>query len=476
METILDLEMEGGNMTKNQISLIELIQIFAQYHNHLIVNIKHLQEHYQRTGIKRIRGVRNENGELLQPWLITEYMDDTDYVGMGKFQFNRNTATINMLVKRRVKLAKVEDQTPTVEVAGLLVNDLNTFNNYTIVSDGKININLLKVKISSKKVFDLLKEKGILNAEKFDFQAEYTIQLDNLPLVVANSSYSNIDGLFNELAEIKVLTSIVCAHLKKESDVFIETQLDEFKKYYLSKNIYINFPTTNEYTDINEALANGTLESKLSYKIDIGSQDILNLSKLPSANKFLNKMYRLYDKKTGEIIIKPSFDLVLNQNLGVRHRLLSSRTKITKVDELMKPIFENFLGLELNGIVESILNKVGADSLAQLLQDKQTGKQIGKEEMIAALTLANNKLEEYVENIYQEKISPLVFYIGSTGLLPNQMKAKAMTADEAAAKYPNLQFSKNEQEGTFFVVNDSIISIYTKTEYSSKVLSVNTDN
>ncbi|RCJ41362.1 hypothetical protein A6769_00080 [Nostoc punctiforme NIES-2108] len=464
--------MEGGNMTKNQISLVELIKIFAEYRNNIIVNIKHLQEHYQRTGVKRIRGVRNENGELLQPWLTTEYIDNAEYVGMGEFQFSRNAATINMLVKRRVKLAKFEDQTPTIEIAGLLVNDLNTFNNYTIVSDGKINVKSLQVKISSKKVFDLLKQKGILDAEEFDFRAEYTIQLDNLPLVAANSRYSSIDGLFDELAEIKVLTSIICAHLKRESDVFIEVQLDEFKKHYLSKNTYINFPTTNEYTDINEALANGTLNSKLSYKIDIGSQYILNLSKLPSANKFLNRMYRFYEKETGEIIIKPSFEMAFNRNLAVRHRLLSSRTKITKVDELMKPIFDDFLGLEQNGIVGDILKKVGADSLAQLLQDKQAGKQISKEEMVAALTVANKKLEQYAENIYQDKISPLVFYIGSTGLLPDQMEAKAMTADEAAAKYPNLQFSKDEQEGTFFAVGGSIISIYTKTEYYSKTVAI----
>ncbi|MBN3924229.1 hypothetical protein [Nostoc sp. NMS4] len=463
-------------MTKNQISLVELIQLLAQYRNNIIVNIKHLQEHYQRTGIKRIRGVRNENGELLQPWLRTEYMDDPEYVDMGEFHFNRNTATINMLIKRKVKLAKFEDQTPTIEVAGLLVNDLNSFNNYTIVSNGKINVNSLQVKISSKKVFDLLKEKGILNAEEFDFRVEHTIKLDNLPLVAANSRYSSINGLFNELAEIKVLTSIICAHLKKESDVFIETQLDEFKKHYLSKNIYINFPTTTEYTDINKALVDGTIESRLSYKIDIGSQDILNLSKLPSANKFLNKMYRLYDKETGEIIIKPSFEMAFNQNLAVRHRLLSSRTKLTKVDELIEPIFDDFLGLEQKGIVRGILKKVGADSLAQLLQDKQTGKQIAKEEMVAALTVANKKLEQYAENIYQDKISPLVFHIGSTGVLPDQIEAEAMNAEEAAAKYPNLQFSKDEQEGTFFAVGNSIISIYAKTEYYSKLTSAYIDS
>ncbi|MEH2389212.1 MAG: hypothetical protein V7K14_26275 [Nostoc sp.] len=463
-------------MTNNQISLVELIQILTQYRHNIIVNIKHLQEHYQRTAIKRVKGVRNENGELLQPWLRTEYMDNAEYVGMGEFQFNRNTATINMLIKRKVKLAKFEDQTPTLEIAGLLVNDLNSFNNYTIVSDGKINIKSLQVKISSKKAFDLLKEKGVLDVEEFDFNAEYTIQLDNLPLVAANSCYSSIDGLFNELAEIKVLTSIICAHLKNESDVFIAAQLDEFQKHYLSKNIYINFPTTNEYTDINEGLINGTLDSRLSYKIDIGSQDVLNLSKLPSANKFLNRMYRLYDKETGEIIMKASFQMAFDENLAVRPRLLSSRTKITKVDELMKPIFDDFLGLEQNGIVAGILKKVGADSLAQLLQDKQTGQQISKEEMVAALTMANKKLEQYAENIYQDQISPLVFYIGCTGLLPDKMEAKAMTAEEAAAKYPDLQFSKDEQEGTFFAVGDSMISIYAKTEYYSKLTSVCIDN
>lgn len=118
-------------MTNNQICLLELIKIFAEYRNNIIVNIKHLQEHYQRTGIKRVKGVRNESGELIQPWLQTEYIGLAEYVGMGEFQFNRNTATINMLIKRKVRLAKSEDQTPTLEVAGLLVNNLNSFNNYT---------------------------------------------------------------------------------------------------------------------------------------------------------------------------------------------------------------------------------------------------------------------------------------------------------------------------------------------------------
>ncbi|QSJ15319.1 hypothetical protein JYQ62_26195 [Nostoc sp. UHCC 0702] len=463
-------------MTNNKISLLELIKIFAEYRNYIIINIKHLQENYCRTSIKRLQGIRDENGELIQPWLRTKYLDKVEYVGMGEFKFNRNNATINMLVRRQVKLVKLEDETPVIEVAGLLVNDLNAFNNYTIVSDGKIHINSLQVKISSKKIFEILKEKGVLDADKFDFRSEYTIQLDNLPLVPINVSYSCIDGLFVQLAEIKVLSSIISAHLKGQSDVFVQPQLDELQNHYLSKNIYTNFPTTTEYTNLKEALVNGTIDSRVSYKIDIGNQDILNFSKLPSANKFLDKMYRVYDKETGEIFTKPRFEMAFNENIAFRHKLLSSRIKITKVDELMKPIFDDFIGLEENGIVANILTKVGADGLIEVLREKHSGKSLDKEEIIAAMTAANTKLEKYVETIYQEKISPLVFYIGVTGKLPDNIATPAVTAEELAVKYPNLQFSKDEQQGTFFEVGDSIISVYAETEYYSKILASGVEN
>ncbi len=451
----------------NRISLLELIKIFEEYRSSIIINLKHLQDNYQRKGIKRVNGVRDENGNLVKPWLTTEYIDIGEYVGMGGFEINQNTATINMLVTRKVKLVKSEDKTPIIEVAGLLVNDLAAFNNYTIVSDGEVNVKSLQVKISNKKAFDLLKKAGILETDTFDFKNEYTINLENLPLVSFDERYSSIDNLFSELAQIKVLSSILSAHLKEESDVFLPEQLDELKKHYLSKNLYINFPTTNEYSDIQEAVANGTVDLRVSYKIDIGSKDILNLGKLHSANKFLDRMYQVYDKETGEIFAKPTFDMALNENIAFRHKQLSSRTKITTVDDLMKLIFDDFLGLEDNQIVAAILLKVGADSLLRVLHNP-----VSKEETITALTAANKKLEKYAEKIYREKISPLVFYIGSTGLLPDEMSAKAMTAEELALLYPNLQFSANEQEGTFFQVGESIISVYAKTEYYTKRVAV----
>jgi hypothetical protein len=183
-------------------------------------------------------------------------------------------------------------------------------------------------------------------------------------------------------------------------------------------------------------------------------------------------MYRVYDAETGEILTKPSLALAFQKNLSFRHKLVSNRIKITKADEFMQGIFDDFLGLTSKGIVEQILSKVGADKLMQLLPDKNSGKNIDKDEIVAALTDAKTKLDNRAETIYQTKVSPWVFYIGVTGRLPNAITAPAMTAEELAAQYPDLQFSKNEQSGTFFVVGDSLISVYPQLEYYSQEVAV----
>ncbi|MCJ8280545.1 MAG: hypothetical protein MJK14_11735 [Rivularia sp. ALOHA_DT_140] len=360
-----------------------------------------------------------------------------------------------MLVTRKVKLVKAEDETPIIEVAGLLANNLTSYNNYTVVSDGEINIKSLKVKISSKKTFDLLKQKDVITAERFDFRSDYTIDLENLPLLPLDGKYSNINGLFNQLAEIKILASIISAQLKQESDTFIPEQLDELKKHCLSEKLYLNFPTTK---------SNSVIDTRISYKIDIGSKDILNLSKQYSANKFLERRYEVYDIETGEIFSKPTLEMTLRDNIAVRQKSLSSRMKITQVDELMKPIFDDFLGIDNNGKVAGILEKVGGD-LNDFIGEKR--------EKITVLIAAKAKLDKYVENIYRDRISPLVFYIGSTGLLPDKIEGKAMSGIELSRKYPNLSFSKDEVEGLFFEVGDSLIGIYEKVEYFSRKSLVN---
>ncbi len=105
----------------NKISLLELVQILSVYRQNIILNLHNLKQDYQRTGIKRVRGIRDINGDLITPCLETQDIHGGDFVQMGVFAINRNTATINMLVRRKVKLVKAEDNTDIIEVSGLLI-------------------------------------------------------------------------------------------------------------------------------------------------------------------------------------------------------------------------------------------------------------------------------------------------------------------------------------------------------------------
>jgi hypothetical protein len=275
-----------------------------------------------------------------------------------------------------------------------------------------------------------------------------------------------LDGLFEQLAGLKVLSSLLSAQLKEESDVFSPEQVEELKRHYLSKSLFINFPTTTEYTDLQQALAEGTVDTRTSYKVDIGNKQILNLGKLHSANKFLERMYELTDAN-GNKIDKPSGEDLLVDGVKVKHKVLSARTKVTKVDELMKPIFDDFLGLAKNGRVAAILASAGDTQLAGAIEQWRAGK-IKKGEYVQALAEAKRKLDAYSEKLFQERVSPLVFYIGSTGLLPDEIEARAQTADELGKKYPDLAFSKDEADGMYFEVGDAVLGVFAKTEYFSR--------
>jgi hypothetical protein len=151
-----------------------------------------------------------------------------------------------------------------------------------------------------------------------------------------------------------------------------------------------------------------------------------------------------------------------------KHKTLSAKTKVTKVDDFMKDLFDDFLGLRPNGKAVKVLESVGADKLAAIVKDRAKGKQPARKAFVEALAEARKKLDARTDAVFSEKLSGLTFYVGATGLLPDEIDAKAQSADQLAAKYPELAFSKDEKEGTFFEVGDTIISVYAKTEYFSR--------
>jgi Mg-chelatase subunit ChlD len=458
----------------DRLSVLEVTRLLAEYRDSLIVNRRHLQEHYVRRGVKRVPGHRDKHGNLVKPSLKTRPLATSDYAHVQSLDINHNAAVINLLLTQRVQLVRADDGAPVSEVAGVLLDNLTEYNNYTLVSDGEVNVPELRVKVSSPQAFAFLTERGVLEQEgrapkKYDFRAEYTVRLADRPLVPYGGTPTDLDGVFEELAAIRVLTSLFSCCLKEEADGYAPEQVEELKRHYLSRNLYVNFPTTTEYRDLQEALAAGTVDARVSYRVDIGNREILNLGKLYSANEFLDRTYEAFNRETGQRLPgRPTCELTLDENVRFGHKPQSPRTRLTGVDEFMRRLFDDFLGVEYNGSVPAVLGKVGADSLRRLLQERRNGGQVGRQELIDALGSAGERLRGYAERLYREKVCPLVFYIGSTGLLPDELQAKAETAEELGAKYPNLQFSAEEREGTFFEVGNAIISVYAVNEYFTR--------
>jgi hypothetical protein len=456
-------------------ALLQVIKILADHRDGFEIHFGHLRDNYVRRGLRRVQGTRDADGKLIEPSLKTEFAEKDDYVRAGSFDINRNTANLNVLIPRKVRLVKRDTGELIENVAGISLENLSNFNNYTIVGDGELCVRTLVLRISEKRLFDVLKEHEILEVEgkpasKHSKTTDYTLRLDLLPLVPPFEGTVNLDGVFDSLAELKVLSSVCSAHLKEESDTLTPEQVEALKAHYLSKSLFLNFPTTTEYTDLQAALADGSVDTRTSYKIDIGSRTILNLSKLHSANKFLERMYEVLDEK-GQKIDKAKFEDCL-EGVRYQHKTLSARTKVTQIDNFMKRLFDDFLGLAPNGSAVKILQSVGANDLAAIVEARGKGTQPTRAAFVKALAAASKALDRAADELFNERVSPLVFYIGSTGTLPDEIDTKAQTADQIVAKYPDLSPSKDESDGMFYEIGNTILTVFAKMEYFSRAKTV----
>jgi Mg-chelatase subunit ChlD len=449
----------------SQASVLTLVNVLGQHARDLQVDLGHLRSHYNKRSVRRIPGKRLDDGTVETPWVKTAYQDDNAWVQVQAFELNRNTATINMRVARPVNLVEAETDTLIPEVAGVSLDKLSSYNNYTIVGDGALNLTAMQVQISSKKAFRALADLGVLSGD-YDPTTVYTIDFGGRPLVDYVQSFNPdaIQGVFTELAGLKVLDSIFSALSRGTSEHYTAEQVAELKRHYLSPALYFSPPTTNEYADLKVALAEGSVDTRLSYKVDIGDTEILGLGKLHSANKFLDRMFTI--TLDGELQKKPTMGLLWESEVAVDYKALSARIKLTAVDDFMKPIFEDFLALDPNGRVKEILTSAGVGELADKIAAWRAGR-LGQDATVEVFTEAKAAVNKRMEDVFAGKIRPLVFFIGSTGLVPDDFNTKALPADALMERHPLLSLSKAEKEGTFFQVGDAVLSVYVKGEHFS---------
>ena len=445
-------------------SVLDVVRFLESYNRGFQVNLKQLKKHYRRRGLKRVPGTRQEDGTLQQPDYRLEVQGEETAVPVTNIEINRDTATINLKMVQNATLVDQNTEEQITEVAGVPLDKLKDYKNYTIVSEGEVTLSQLPIVIKNQNLAHILRELGLDVPDT----GETEIELGSLPLIdFSLEGVHQVDQtLITKILNYQVLEKILSSILRDTSTKYTEEQIAEFKQYYLTPNLYFSPPTTNDYTDLKEALASGKVDTRTSYKIFLGKVDqnnasIIGANKLRSANEYLARRFNVFlsDEKQK----KPTWDMFLEDGFKTNLKSLSSRTTLDSTDEIMMPIFEAFLGYEDKSYLQDILADEDQTTVKNLI--KAISNQKDESEKIESLSQARKMISVRLKQLYKDYISPIVFYVGATGLPP--FEEKAMDAEEITNLYPNLKLGKAEQEGLYYVRDGVLVSIFPKTEYFS---------
>lgn len=441
------------------------------------VDVATLRKTYKRRGVKRVPGTRNPDGTLTPPRAkAVPRNSDNAFLAVNGFDLNRNNATVNMTVTTPVALVREGGENVGDTLSGVDLSTLSTFNSYTVVGDGELNLPVLPLRVTNKRLHRELNALGLVTGD-YDPNTTHTIAFEGRPVVAYDATFDPKvvfpSDLFKNLLGAKVLSSVLTACMKDTgaSDTMSEEQVAALKEVHLTPSLYFSPPTTTHYTDLQQALASGDVDTRVSYKVDFGVPTMLNIGELHSANKFLERMYEL--SINGAVEKKPKFDMRWNAAVTYGYKKLSARTKLTPVDDAMKPYFDEFLGLvSTTDNLSRVLTNAGfsPERVQAFLLAKQATTL--NDAVVEVFTDARKALDKYIDSLY-EGVSSLVFYVGSTGLVPEEFGAsKGMDAETVKQTFPTLDYciGKNEADGTFYSFKDAagetvVLSVYAKSEY-----------
>jgi Mg-chelatase subunit ChlD len=427
-------------------STLSILSTLSQYASDVEVNVTELRKHYKRRGVKRVEGTREADGSITTPWVKTAYKDNGDWSSVSSFDINQNAATVNMLVRRPVNLVDTSTGQTIDTVAGISLN-LKSYNNYTLVGDGELTVPSLEVRFSNKRAFREMIKLGVLPDGDFDPSKAYTLSLSDRPLVSYDMAFnaSALRDGFTAILQLRTLQSILNALTKGTSDSYTDEQIAELKRHYLSTSLYFSPPTTTEYADLKQALADGVIDTRVSYKVDIGSTTILNAAELYSANEYMARRFTV--KQNGTEEKKPKYDMLWNKP-EVTLKTLSARTKLNPVVGILAS-FVGYNAGQTTTFYNAIQGKLTKDATVEVYSD------------------AAKDISVALDRLQREILSPLVFYVGATGVVPDDFNAVRLDAEGMAAKYPDLSLGKKVQDATFYVFGDTVITVYADSEYFS---------
>jgi hypothetical protein len=236
--------------------------------------------------------------------------------------------------------------------------------------------------------------------------------------------------------------------LKETSAELSPEQMQALSDHYVSKNGYLNFPSCAPYDDLKAALSNGEIDVRFSYNVTLGTVDLLDPSDLHSATEFLRRWYEV--TVDGVKIDKPTMMDWWKPGFKGTHKKLSSRVKVTKTDHIMASVFDAFFGL---ASATTGLTALGAANLLPVIEPRAT-----VDTAVEMLTDARKVVVNLLVEAYRDALSPLAFYTGASGLLPDAFgDVPAFTSEQMLLRHPDAKIGKALSEALFYLLPGGLV-------------------
>jgi hypothetical protein len=380
---------------------------------------------YRRRSIKKIPGTREADGSVTPPnaELVARDGARTFIKGMT---FNKADASVQIDTEKAVWVKRLADGKVFTEVEFVSLDGLRDYRSFTVLSSGERNVDVLPIEVYTKEAWTALTpfmipsqardfapgDKAKIELKRFRMEAETVPTPDDM--------LAAIKDRFTATAETKILSAM---QDKAAASPFTPEQIAALKDLHLSPALYFSAPSTNHYTDKDEAIRTGKIDSFTRYKINFGTVEIPSTDEFRSGNAFLDRRYAV--EIGGAAVSKPKLDTYL-QGATYTVKPPSPKAKDTAADAVMATVADAIL---LSG------SRMTNDEITSRLRDaKRRG--------------------EKADALFQG----LVMEIGCTGLLPVEIEKVATRYEPAdyAAKY-GVKLGKDEQDGIFYVLANGIV-------------------
>jgi len=436
---------EMGRNTRPQHNLFDLANaINALPPKSIGIDAEAFLKGYRRRSIKKLSGTRNEDGTVTPPLSKTVSREGARTYIKG-ISFNTADASVQVETETAVWVQRLSDSKIFQEVEFVSLDGLRDYRTYTLVSSGERNVEILPIEVYTKEAWAAITP-YILPSEAREFTPGQKAKISLKRFRMESEETPGAEDLFAKVSERTLATAqvkILSAMQDKEAaSPYTPEQIAALKELHLSPALYFTAPSTVHYTDKEEAVRLGQIDSFTRYKINFGTVGILATDEFRSGNAFLQRRYTATDA-AGAKLDKPTLTGYLK---GDKYTLKPpGKAKDTAADDLMA----GFL-----------------DSLVQA-PTRMTNGEISK---------ALGEQKKIVDNS-NDFFQGLVMEIGCTGLIPRDLETSMTRYEPEAfeAKF-GVKLGKAEKEGMFWAhENGLVISVTPETSWYTVKTSTATD-